>query len=237
MTTVAAVIQARLGSSRLPGKVLADLGGRPVLAWVVGACRAATSVDHLILTIPTGEDALAEAATTLGVDVVEGPEHDLLTRYQAAARAAAADVVVRITADCPLLDPTVVDQCVREYLTDPVDYQEARGYPRGAGDADLISAARLLDIDTSTASAWEREHVGPWFLNPAHECRVRFHDAPAALRRAELRVCVDEQVDLDLVRTVVERLRGRAPTVERVIEVLDADDALRLSNAHVEQRS
>ena len=231
------MIQARLGSSRLPGKVLEDLAGRPILAWVVAACERADLVDDVLVTIPVGDEPLAALAEELGVEAVEGPEHDLLSRFQLAARRSGAQAIVRVTADCPLLDPAVVDECVRSFVREPVDYQEARGYPRGAGDADLVSVPALLAIDAAAASPHEREHVGQWFLNPAHEASVRFHDAPPVLRRPDLRVCVDEAADLELVRRLVDRSGGRPMDVEALIDVLDSDDALRSINAHVRQRS
>ena len=234
---VVAVIQARLRSSRLPGKVLEDLAGRPVLAWVAEACQRAQQVDEVIITIPEGDAPLAALAGDLGIDVVEGPEHDLLRRYQLAAERSDAATIVRVTADCPLLDPAVIDDCVRTFAREPVDYQEARGYPRGAGDADVIRAPSLLAVDPADASDHEREHVGPWFLEPTHRAEVRYHDAPPEMRRPDLRVCVDEPADLQLVRALVERSHGQPIDVATLIEMLDADDALREINAHVRQRS
>jgi spore coat polysaccharide biosynthesis protein SpsF len=231
------VVQARLGSSRLPGKVLADLAGRSLLAWVVRACRAATTVREVILTVPDDDERLVDEAQALDVPVVTGPEHDLLTRYQRAAATATTEAIVRITADCPLLDPAVVDACVTEHAAAPVDYQEARGYPRGVGDVDVMALDALLGADPSTATDWEREHVGPWFLHREDRYRIRMVDAPPELRRPDLRVCVDEDADLEVVRGLVALLGDRAPAAAEVIGALDAHPDLRRLNASVQQRS
>jgi spore coat polysaccharide biosynthesis protein SpsF len=232
-----AVIQARSGSSRLPGKVLADLAGQPVLAWVVRACRSADTIADVIVTVPDRDAHLAGVARELGATVVTGPEHDLIERYQRATSVASTDAIVRITADCPLLDPALIDEIVADFVASPVDYQEARGYPRGVGDVDVLSSVVLLGIDPATATDWEREHVGPWFLHRSGDLQVRYHDAPASLRRPDLRVCVDEDPDLEVVRRLVELLGDRPPSVAEVIGSLDQHPELQALNADVQQRS
>jgi spore coat polysaccharide biosynthesis protein SpsF len=235
--TTVAIVQTRMGSSRLPGKVLEPLGSSTVLGWVVRACREAGALDDVVLTVPLGDERLLDAARTLDLHCTEGPERDLVTRFQTAGRDAGATAVVRITSDCPLLDPALIDAAVAAYLTDPVDYQEARGFPRGLGDADVLDARRLASIDSSAATAWEREHVGPWFLDRADQLRVRFLDATGPLARPELRVCVDEDADLALVRGLVELLGPGVASATAVIAALDANPSLRALNAGVRQRS
>src|ERR1035437_337143 len=120
-----AVIQARAGSTRLPGKVLQDLGGRPVLEWVVRAARAATQIDAVIVATSTmaGDDIVADLADSLGSLVVRGSEEDVLSRFIAALDAHPADAVVRLTADCPLLDPTLIDAVAGAWSAAPIhDY-------------------------------------------------------------------------------------------------------------------
>src|SRR5450756_411411 len=115
------VIQARTGSTRLPGKVLEDLGGHPVLEWVVRAAKAATQIDTVIVATSTlaGDDVVAELAESFGVPVVRGSEDDVLSRYVAALDAYPADAIVRLTADCPLLDPTLIDAVAGAWAGSP----------------------------------------------------------------------------------------------------------------------
>jgi spore coat polysaccharide biosynthesis protein SpsF (cytidylyltransferase family) len=110
-----AIIQARMGSTRLPGKVLMDLGGRPALAWVVRAARAAVGVDEVWVATSTAasDDPVARWCNDNDVPVHRGSEHDVLDRYAGAMLASGADAIIRLTGDCPLLDPAVIAQTVR----------------------------------------------------------------------------------------------------------------------------
>src|SRR6185437_46531 len=119
-------IQARTGSTRLPGKVLRDLGGRPVLAWVVAAAQRSGVCDDVVVATTTdpGDDAVDVLATALGATVVRGSVDDVLSRYVLAVDTAGAtghDGVIRLTADCPLLDPRVIARCACVFTSGPVD--------------------------------------------------------------------------------------------------------------------
>ncbi|MEJ7743629.1 MAG: NTP transferase domain-containing protein [Nocardioidaceae bacterium] len=111
---VIAVVQARMGSSRLPGKVLLDLDGLPVLGWVLRALEAARGVDAIVVATSTlpGDDPIERYAAEVGVSCVRGSEDDVLARFAMALECHPADAVVRLTADCPLLDPALIDQVV-----------------------------------------------------------------------------------------------------------------------------
>ncbi|MHB8274948.1 MAG: cytidylyltransferase domain-containing protein, partial [Dermatophilaceae bacterium] len=158
-----AVIQARAGSTRLPAKVLADLGGRPVLEWVVRAARSARQIDEVIVATSTlaADDVVADLAESLGVVVVRGSEDDVLSRFVAALDAHPCDALVRLTADCPLLDPTLVDAVAGAWAATPThDYVSTvlvRCLPRGL-DVELVTASALRVVDR-TAAGHDRVHV------------------------------------------------------------------------------
>jgi spore coat polysaccharide biosynthesis protein SpsF len=159
-----AVIQARTGSTRLPGKVLEDLGGRPVLEWVVRAAQTATQIDTVIVATSTGadDDTVADLAASLGVPVVRGSEDDVLSRFVDALDAHPADAVVRLTADCPLLDPALIDAVAGAWAAaqtrfDYVSTVLVRCLPRGM-DVELVTAAALRAVDR-VASGHDRVHV------------------------------------------------------------------------------
>ena len=145
---IVAVIQARMGSTRLPGKVLKPLAGQPVLARVVDRVRRARHVDEVVVATTTlpADDVLADLCRTRGWACERGSEEDLLDRYHAAAAAHHADAVVRITSDCPVIDPGVVDRVVEAFLVQPCDYAsntlEPRTFPRGL-DTEVFSQAAL----------------------------------------------------------------------------------------------
>ena len=135
MTTVA-VIQARCGSTRFPRKVLAPLQGRPMLAHIIERVARASLVDHVVVatTDGPGDDEVAALATALGAGVTRGSEDDVLSRYVLAAHEHDADVVVRITADCPLTDPAIVDSVIQARARAQRRLREQRGarnVPRG----------------------------------------------------------------------------------------------------------
>lgn len=146
---VVAIIQARMTSTRLPGKVLADIHGKPMLERMLDRVRRARSLDEIIVatTVNATDDPVVELGRRLGVRVFRGDEADVLGRYRAAAREASADVVVRLTADCPMIDPAVVDQAVAMFLEGDWDYlsnSRVRTYPDG------------LDVEVFTRDALER---------------------------------------------------------------------------------
>lgn len=145
---IVAVIQARLGSVRFPAKVLAEAAGRPLLDLLVERLRQARTVDAIVLAIPTGpsDDALAAHAARLGIACVRGGEHDLIDRYQRAAFEVGADVVVRITADCPLVDPDLVDRAVMALV------EGATTGPRPDGPSRTDSTSRSAPRRSSRGS-------------------------------------------------------------------------------------
>lgn len=165
MRRVVAVVQARTGSSRLPGKVLADLAGEPLLIRLLERLRRASRVDEVVVatTDRPQDDAVAALARRADVACHRGSETDVLARMCGAARAHRADAVVRITGDCPLVDPAVVDQVV-DGLSRDVDYASnllRRTFPRGL-DAEALHMDVLERVARLGRSPEAREHV-TWF--------------------------------------------------------------------------
>jgi spore coat polysaccharide biosynthesis protein SpsF len=208
---VAALVQARTGSTRLPGKVLEDVGGIPLIAHVLRRLRAARRVDEVVLatTGQEGDDALVELARAEGVDAHRGPEQDVLTRFRGAAEAAGAEAVVRITGDCPLLDPAVVDRVVEALLDDPepCDYASnvlRRTYPRGL-DTEALWAETLARVDELATSAAAREHV-TWFAYRERPDLFRLRSVEIDDGRPDLDWSVDTAEDLERIRRLVSLL-------------------------------
>ena len=236
---VIAVIQARAGSDRLPGKVLRDLGGLPVLAWVVRAARAASQVDEVVVATTTlpEDDPTALLAEQAGASVVRGPVDDVLTRYLLALDASPADAVVRLTADCPLLDPRLIDAVVGCWraAADGVDYVATtlnRTLPRGL-DVELASAEALRRV-ARTATGHDRVHVTSGIWSRPEEYRLL--GLMGAPRADDLRVTLDTQEDADLLDGLVARLGPGVPAWREVVSALRADPALASVNAAVRQK-
>jgi spore coat polysaccharide biosynthesis protein SpsF len=233
-----AVIQARTGSTRLPGKVLEDLGGRPALEWVVRAARAATLIDEVIVATSTsvGDHVVADLATSLGVPVVRGSEDDVLSRFVNALDTDPADALVRLTADCPLLDPTMIDAVAGAWAAAPAhDYVSTvlvRCLPRGL-DVELVTARALRAVDR-TATGHDRVHVtsGVYADPTAYRLLGLFVTPPAN----DLRVTLDTPEDLALLRALVALLPDAPPAWRDVVAVLRARPDLVAINAGVVQK-
>lgn len=210
--SVTAIIQARMGSTRLPGKSLMDLAGKPVIHHLVDRARAARSIDRVVVATTTAasDDPLAAFLAGLGVDVFRGSETDVLDRYAGAARRFGGDLVVRLTGDDPLKDPAVIDQVVGRLLAEPARWDYVSNtirptFPEGQ-DTEAFPAARLFEAAAEAADPYEREHVTPFFyrhperfrvLNVTHEPDLSFH-----------RWTLDTEADLAFFRTVLAELDG-----------------------------
>ena len=206
MKTVA-IVQARTTSKRLPGKVLSEIEGVPMLAHVLRRARA-SGVDDVVVASTTNasDDPLVEIARAEGARWFRGDEHDVLGRYAGAAREAGADVIVRITADCPLLDPEVVDR-VLGALDPAADYASnvlERTFPVGL-DVEAMRGETLARIAQLARSPESREHV-TWLLrDESPELFVRrsvLDDAD----NSDLWFAVDTELDLELVRRLYREL-------------------------------
>lgn len=219
MTTVA-IIQARMGSTRFPGKVLADLQGRPMLAHIIDRVSRAAMVDRVVVatTVDPADDAVASLAAASGASVTRGPIDDVLSRFVLAARDHGADVVVRITADCPLVDPEVVDEVVRARAEGDVEYAgnvDPPTYPDGY-DVEVMTIACLERLDREALLVYEREHV-----------TARVRERPDEYSRANvtwdrdassIRLTVDVPEDLQRVAAVLAALPpSPAPGVSAVV--------------------
>jgi len=236
---VVAIAQARLGSTRLPGKVLARVGARTVLERVVDARRDAATLDDIAVAIPVGDSELVAEGSRLGVRVVEGEELDVLSRYVHAARVLNADAIVRITADCPLLDPSVIDELVNRFRSRPSDYLSVEGYPRGVGEVEVIARAALERATEDATKDDDREHVTKFVARHVDRFSVVMLRAPDSFFRPSYRLCVDEADDLEAVRAVHRRLgEPDGPVrVSDVVALLDASPELVEINRSVHQRS
>lgn len=211
---IVAIIQARMTSSRLPGKVLREVGGRPLLDWMLSRVRRSRQLDKVVMatTVNGDDDPVAHLCARLGVDVWRGDEHDVLGRYRDAAAHHGADVVVRLTADCPMCDPTLIDDAIAVYRSSGADHVYNRmvpaGYPNGL-DVEVFSRAALESAAAVVTHPILREHVTSYIRGsrpnlPKGDFRLAAVPAPADFRH--VRWTVDTEEDLARVAVLLETL-------------------------------
>jgi len=230
-----------MGSSRLPGKVLLDLCGKSVLLHVIGRARAAPNVDAVVLatTVQPGDDAVVAEAERAGARVYRGSESDVLARYHEAAARERADVVVRLTADCPFLDPGLVGALAKKFVErqGAIDYLSntlVRTYPRGL-DAEVFSMAALERAAREAVLPEEREHVTPYLYRHPGLFRVENH--AAAQDDSGFSVTLDTPADWAAIRRVGEALDvgSRVPPMAELLQFLRSHPEIAAANTRNSQ--
>ncbi len=243
MKPTVAIIQARMTSTRLPGKVLMPLAGRPMLAWQLERVKRATRLDRIVVATTTNacDDAIVEFCRTEGVLVTRGPEDDVLTRYADAARKFDAATVVRLTSDCPLMDPALIDEAVNRFATaqpgcDYLSNMLEPSFPYGLA-VEVMTADALLQASTEAHDPQEREHVTPFIYWRPQRFRLQSFTTTPSL--SHHRWTVDTPEDFELVSRIISALYPQHPhfTVQDVLELLQRYPQWVKINAHVEQKS
>ena len=237
--TTAIIAQARMGSSRLPGKVLKPLGGRTVLEHVLTRASRAPGADVVCVatTVDAADDAIASAAKSLGFPVFRGSESDVLGRYAGAAEMLKADIIVRITCDCPLLDPLVVGESIRALKEKNADYvaQEWSEWPQGVG-CEVFPRALLDRAAKETNADYDREHVTPWIRNTAAKTKYAMKGPGAPV--SEQRWLLDYPEDYVFLEKLVEQFPGRTPpdSWEQVWRELQQHPEIYALNIHMREQ-
>jgi len=215
---VVCVSQARMTSTRLPGKVLMEAAGISLIEHHLSRLKRARNLDAVVLatTVNATDDPLATAATRIGLPVFRGSEADVLGRFAGAAAMMEADVVVRVTSDCPLIDPELIDALVETHKAGS-DYSwiDVTRWPRGF-DAEVFARALLDEADRTATDPYEREHVTPYIYRRPERFRLGPASTPAPGEwDRPWRLCVDEPADLDLVRRILGELVPTNPDFTR----------------------
>jgi len=258
---IVAIIQSRMGSSRLPGKVLLDIAGQPMLARVVERTRQARKVDEVVVATTTdpSDDAVVALCQRRGYPYYRGSLYDVLDRYYQTAKTFGAEVIVRITADCPLIDPGVIDRTVQEFMLAGVDFAAnrlpppwRRTYPIGL-DTEVCTFAALERAWREADLPHHREHVMPYLYEPATSNQqlpggslsstfrvlVVNHDVDGDRKSlGHLRWTVDTAEDLNLIRQIYAHFPGRDDfTWLDVLELVQHNPELGQINADVQHKT
>ncbi|MFH1261640.1 MAG: aminotransferase class III-fold pyridoxal phosphate-dependent enzyme [Candidatus Micrarchaeota archaeon] len=256
---IVAILQARMGSSRLPGKSMALINDKPLIWHVVQQLKRAKKVDRIVVatTIAESDSAIVDLAKSMGVDYFRGSIEDVLDRYYHTAKKFNADIVVRVTGDCPLLDPEVVDKVVTKFLEGSWEDGKTNGkyaydyvsnvlpptYPDGL-DTEVFSFKALETAWSEAKLQSEREHVTPFINKNSQRFRIANcvnhydHDDPGA-DLSKLRWTVDEPEDLELIKKIYSLLGDKAAShnfnMADVLNIIRKHPELDKHNAHIER--
>jgi len=237
---VVLINQARMTSTRLPGKVLKPVLGKPLLAYQLARLQRAKRVDEIVVatTLNAADDPIVDLCRELGVSVYRGDELDVLDRYYQAAKEHAADVVVRVTSDCPVIDPAIVDQVIAAYASGGYDYianTRERTYPRGM-DTEVFSMRALTEAWQEGRLPYEREHVTPFLYR--HPERYRIGNVASGRDLGQHRWTVDTPEDFDLIERIIGALYPAKPefTLDDILAQFALHPDWMQINQHIRQK-
>lgn len=229
-------------STRLPGKVLKTVLGKPLLEYQIERLRRVVNADDIVLATTTNhaDQPIIDLCDRLAIQYHRGSEEDVLARYYHAAVACSADVVVRVTSDCPVIDHEVVDKVIRFYRDRPdYDYVSnnlVRTYPRGM-DTEVFSFSALVDAFTEGVEKFEREHVTPFiYLRPQ---RYQLGNVAFDGDESRHRWTVDTPEDFELIRRIIESLYPEKNdfTLEDMLELFKIHAEWADINSHIQQKT
>ena len=239
---IVATIEARMTSSRFPGKVLMEACGKPMLQHMIERLQRVPSLDGIVVAT-TGNDAdvpIVNLAQRMGVGFFQGSEYDVLLRVLHSARAYDIDVIVEMTGDCPLIDPVLVEDCIRGYEVAGVDYVSnvlERTYPRGM-DTQVFATEVLADVADRTDDPEDHEHVSIFIYSHPEIYSLKNMAGPPELTNPGLGLTLDTPEDLKLIRRIFEILYPDIPafTLADILAVLKNNPELTELNAHVRRK-
>lgn len=237
------ISQARMTSTRLPGKVLKEVLNKPLLVYHIERLQRVASADELVIATTTNmtDDPIADLCSRMGIGCYRGSEEDVLSRYYEAALTYKADIVVRVTSDCPMIDTGVVDRVIGYYKENCAQYDYVcntlqRTYPRGM-DTEVFSFRALEEASRYATAKPEREHVTPYLYH--HPERFRLGNVAMDRDESRYRWTVDTIEDFTLIKKIIEALYPENPefTLQDCLELLEVHPDWAKINAGIEQKA
>lgn len=228
--SVVAIVQARMGSTRLPGKVMKKMKGRPVLFHFIRRMHESKKIDKIVIATPDKAESqpILDLAKEMDVEIFKGSESDVLDRFYQAAKKHKADIIVRVTSDCPLLDPMVVDRVIGKFLEGGHDYVSnnlEKSFPHGL-DTEVFSFKALEKAWKETADEYDREHVTPYFYrNPD---KFKLSNVSNSEDQSRYRWTLDTKEDFAFISEVYKRMyrEGEIFYTEDILNLLSENPHL-----------
>ena len=237
---VVVIIQARSGSTRLPGKVLKKIKNKTILDYVIDRLKFCKKVDDIILATTTNKDdnVLEEFAIKKKIKFYRGSEENVLSRYYEVAVKYKADIIVRITSDCPLIDFEIVDKVIEKHIKSNADYTSnvnGRTYPRGF-DTEVFNFDVLEDTNKCADKDYHKEHVTEYITEHPEKYKLVNVEADGLIRRPDIRITVDTPEDFKLVKKIIENFDRIDFKAKDIIEFLNKNPDLLEINKDVIQK-
>lgn len=237
---VIAIVQARVGSTRLHEKVIKKIRDKVVLDYVIERLKFCKEVDNIVLATTTSEkdDVLRDYAVNKEISLFRGSEEDVLSRYYNAAERYKADLVIRITSDCPLIDPKIVDEVIRKHIESDADYTSntiKRTYPRGF-DVEVFNFNVLAEAYKNASEKYQREHVTLYIKEHAEKFKLQNIEVKGKLDRPDIRITVDTKEDFELIKKIILHFDDIEFTAEDVIDFLNKNPKLLEINKNIKQK-
>lgn len=239
---VVCIMQARVGSSRLPGKVLKKICGKTVLEHDINRLRLVPNIDEIVIatTIEKQDNKIVEEANRLGVKYFRGSENDVLSRYYFAAKESNAKIIIRVTSDCPCLDYSIIKDMVNIFVekNHNIDYMNNtldRTYPRGY-DVEIFTFEALENAFNNASKDYEREHVTPYLYDLNNKFRILSYKQLNDY--SKYRVTLDTEEDLKVITTIYEALFNEKGyfLLQDVLEFLEKNPQVTMINEEIEQK-
>ncbi len=239
--TVVAIIQARMGSTRLPGKILKEVNGKPLLTYQIERLKASRKIDQLVVatTVKSQDDVIVDFCLSHNIKYYRGSESDVLARYYGATQQFDGETIVRITSDCPLIDPNVVDQTIDFFIDNKFDYVSNAiepTYPRGL-DVEVFSRESFEKVFKEATLSRDREHVTAYYYtNPI---KFKIGSVKNAIDYSEHRWTVDTIEDFQLIKLIIKNLytENSLFTLADIIRLLKKHPEWSKINSHIEQKT
>jgi spore coat polysaccharide biosynthesis protein SpsF len=243
MGKINAIVATRMTSTRLPGKVLMDLAGKPALVRLIERLRRSRFIHEIVIATTTNkeDDAVVQVAKEAGVSFFRGSEHDVLQRTAQAAQAFDTEYIVQVTSDCPLIDAETIDASIVRMLEQPyLDYvgnHLVRTYPLGFS-AEVFRTETLAEIEQMTQDPADREHVSLYLYERPEIYKLSNVEAPFFIRHPEYRLTLDTQDDYDLIQNIFNALHPAKPDFDLydIVRYLQLYPELATTNRHIQQK-
>jgi len=240
---IVATIEARMRSSRLPGKVLLPFLEKPSLEIMIERVRASKYIDEIVIATTTNEsdDAIAELGKRLGINVFRGSEEDVLARVLGAAESAGADLLVKLTGDCPLIDPIIIDQTITAHLSGEYDYTSnllnERTFAIGL-DTEVLWLDTLRRVAKATDDPMDRTHVTCFIYHNPRIFKLHGITANAYTQSGDLRITLDTKEDYELISKIFELLYPQNAQfgAKDIIKLLRTNPEIKAINSHIRQK-